>query len=113
MDSGSRPSASPKAQILGLADLAPSAAKEAPRLLSQPNPLHQVKTTLTVRLGEIELTIGELLGAKENQVLRLNRTIDQPVDILLEGQVVARGTLVAVDDCFGVSITELPLPLRS
>jgi flagellar motor switch protein FliN/FliY len=37
--------------------------------------------------------------------------VDQPVDVLLEGQVVARGVLVAVDDHFGIRITELPLSL--
>ncbi len=77
------------------------------------NPLHQVKATLTVCVGQAEVTVGELLGAKEHQVLRLDRTVDRPVDILLEGQTIARGTLVAVGDYFGVRITELPLPLHS
>jgi flagellar motor switch protein FliN/FliY len=75
------------------------------------NPLHQVKTTLTVRVGTAEISVGELLAAKEQQVLRLDSTVDQPVDILLEGQVIARGSLVAVGDHFGVRITELPKPL--
>lgn len=76
------------------------------------HPLHQVKTRLQVCVGEANVTVGELLGAKENQVLRLDRTLDQAVDLLLEGQVVARGQLVAVDDYFAVRITELPLPLQ-
>ena len=59
------------------------------------NPLHGIRTRLTVVLGSIELSVGELLGAREQQVLRLDRTLEQPVDVLLEGQVVARGTLVA------------------
>ena len=58
------------------------------------------------------MTVGELLSAKENQVLRLDRTLDQAVDLLLEGQVIARGQLVAVDDYFAVRITELPVPLQ-
>jgi flagellar motor switch protein FliN/FliY len=62
-------------------------------------------------VGTVEMTVGELLGAKEHQVLRLDAAVDQPVDVLLEGQVVARGVLVAVDDRFGVRITELPRPL--
>ncbi|MFM2450606.1 MAG: hypothetical protein RIS44_3056 [Pseudomonadota bacterium] len=76
------------------------------------HPLHQVRTRLQVCVGEASVTVGELLGAKENQVLRLDRTLDQAVDLLLEGQVVARGQLVAVDDYFAVRITELPLPLQ-
>jgi flagellar motor switch protein FliN/FliY len=75
------------------------------------HPIHQVKATLQVYLGSATLTIGELMSAAENQVLVLDRTVAQPVDLLLEGQVVARGQLVALDDRFAVRITELPLPL--
>jgi flagellar motor switch protein FliN len=59
-----------------------------------------------------EMSIGELLGARESDVLVLQRSVEQPVDLLLEGKVVARGELVAVDGCFAVRITELPLPLK-
>jgi flagellar motor switch protein FliN/FliY len=89
-----------------------SAAANAPRVITTANPLHQIKTELTVRIGTAELTVGDLMGIREHQVVRLDRTIDQPVDILLQGQVIARGILVAVDDYFGVRITELPLPLK-
>ena len=75
------------------------------------HPLHQVKATLQVYLGSATLTVGELMSAAKNQLLVLDRTVGQPVDLLLEGQVVARGQLVALDDRFAVRITELPLPL--
>lgn len=75
------------------------------------HPIHQVKATLQVYLGSATLTVGELMSAAKNQVLVLDRTVGQPVDLLLEGQVVARGQLVAVDEHFAVRITELPLPL--
>ena len=75
------------------------------------HPIHQVKATLQVYLGSATLTVGELMSAAKNQLLVLDRTVAQPVDLLLEGQVVARGQLVALDDRFAVRITELPLPL--
>lgn len=82
-------------------------------LLRDAHPLHAVKVRLDVRVGEAILSIGELLAARENQVLVLDRTIEQPVDLVLEGRVVARGQLVAVDDGnFAVRITEVPLPLK-
>ena len=88
----------------------------APLLSSDPNPkvanpLHHVKAHLTVRVGTAELSVGELLGAHEQQVLRLDRRVDEPIDLVLEGHVVARGVLVAVGDFFGVRIVELPRPL--
>jgi flagellar motor switch protein FliN len=108
------------AQILSLSDLnGTQTASTAPAIdvanaltSHASNPLHQVKAKLTVCVGMAELSVGELLGAKEHQVLRLDRTVDQPVDVLVEGQVVARGTLVAVGDHFGVLISELPLSLK-
>ncbi len=93
------------------ADVPPSAGKGAP-LVPSLHPLHQVKTTLQVCVGSATLTVGELLGAQEQQVLQLDRDIHQPVDLLLEGHVVARGQLVAVGDRFAVRITELPLPMN-
>ncbi len=90
-------------------DSAPPADSEP--VLRSVSPLHQVKATLQVCVGAATLTLGELLAAREQQVLLLDRGVDQPVDLLLEGQVVARGQLVAVDDQFALRITELPVPL--
>lgn len=84
-----------------------------PALLRNVHPLHAVKVRLQVCVGEAAMTIGELLAARENEVLVLDRTLEQPVDLLLEGKVVARGQLVAVDDGhFAVRITEVPVPLK-
>jgi flagellar motor switch protein FliN len=76
------------------------------------NPLHQIKAKLQVCVGDAVISVGELMALREQQVLTLNQTIEAPVDVLLEGRVVARGQLVAVDDQFAVRITELPLPLK-
>jgi flagellar motor switch protein FliN len=88
-------------------------APDGAALLRDAHPLHAVKVRLHVCIGHAALTIGDLLGARENEVLVLDRTVDQPVDLVLEGKVVARGELVAVDDgSFAVRICELPLPMR-
>lgn len=71
--------------------------------------LHGVKVQLQVRVGHARMTVRDLLEAREHAVLPLDRAVDEPVDLLLEGKVVARGHLVAVDGKFGVRITELPL----
>ena len=87
-------------------------APEGPRLVRGGHPLHAVKVMLQVRVGEAVMTVGELLAARENEVLVLDHAVEQPVDLVVEGHVVARGQLVVVDGNFGVRITELPLPLR-
>jgi flagellar motor switch protein FliN/FliY len=81
-------------------------------LTDRSNPLHQIKARLQVCVGEVTVTVGELLAAREHQVFVLDRAIDHPVEMLLEGKVVARGQLVAVDDQFALRITELPVPLK-
>jgi flagellar motor switch protein FliN/FliY len=75
------------------------------------NPLHAVGIRLQACVGEVAMTVGQLLQAREHAVLAIDRTVDAPIDLLLNGRVVARGQLVAVEDRFAVRITELPLPL--
>jgi flagellar motor switch protein FliN/FliY len=99
------------AQSLDLPEAAALAAP-GPLLLREPHPLHAVKVRLQVCVGDAEMTVGELLAARESEVLVLDRLVEHPVDLVLEGKVVARGELVAVDGAFAVRITELPLPLK-
>ena len=87
-------------------------SQHGPVLVREAHPLHAVRVSLQVRVGEAVMTVGELLAARENEVLLLDRSVEQPVDLLLEGSVVARGQLVAVEGSFAVRITELPAPLN-
>ena len=99
-----------RTRALALEELEAAPAGES--LLSDPHPLHGLRVELQVRLGSASMTLGELLAARQNEVLRLDRAVGEPVDLLLEGRTVARGELVAVDDHFAVRITELPQPLK-
>jgi flagellar motor switch protein FliN/FliY len=107
------PAAGPVAHTLALSELQDlSHPTNKPALVDLASPLHQIKTRLQVCVGEVVVTVGELLAAKEHQVFVLDRAVEQPVDILLEGKVIARGQLMAVEDQFAVRITELPIPLK-
>jgi flagellar motor switch protein FliN/FliY len=102
------------AHVIGLDDLhADPAAPGALPVLEDSNPLYAVRIRLRVCVGHAEITVGDLLAAREHQVLVLDRSIDEPVELMLEGKVVARGQLVAVDGAFAVRITELPVALRT
>lgn len=101
-----------RAQVIALPELStPTEPAKATPLISDWHPLHQVKATLEAKVGEVAVTVGELLSAKEHHVLRLDRAVDQAIDLTIEGKVVARGQLVAVDGHFAVRITELPVAL--
>lgn len=68
--------------------------------------LGSVKVKVCVRVGSVETSVAELLQLKQGSVLALDRLVDQPLDVLVDEHVVARGVLVAVGEHFGVRISE-------
>lgn len=70
--------------------------------------LGALKVRITAQLGGTEISVGELSELRAGATLKLDRLVDQPVDLLVEGHVVAQGTLVAAGDHFGVRITQAP-----
>jgi flagellar motor switch protein FliN/FliY len=66
-----------------------------------------VRATVTVVAGAASASIGELLALKDGAVLPLDRSVEAPFDVVLDGAVLARGHLVAVGDRFGLRITEV------
>ncbi|HSY29561.1 MAG TPA: FliM/FliN family flagellar motor switch protein [Burkholderiaceae bacterium] len=75
--------------------------------------LNGLKVTLSVVVGDVTTTLGELLNLKESSVLKIDRQVDYPVDVTVNGSVVARGQLVVVDDNFGVRVTEVAAAAQS
>jgi len=95
-------------QVIELPELHPHGGNQPSILSGNMDVISNVKVKLAVRVGDAEVSVGELMAMKEEHILKLTAALDTPVDVLLEGNVVARGQLVAVDDNFGVRITELP-----
>ncbi len=65
-------------------------------------PLH-----LTAELGRRRMAVSEVLQLGTGSIVELDRPAGAPVDILVGDKVIARGEIVAVDENFGVRITEL------
>src|ERR1700761_2643984 len=84
-----------------------AAVPKGPQLGERLDLIEQVKIQLAVTLGEAEVTMGRLFALGSGEVLTLDRAADAPIDVRLNGKLIARGTLVAVDDKFGVRITEI------
>lgn len=86
----------------------PAAADSTRELLSDGLRLvHDVKVDLTVSVGSLRISVGELLALKEAAVLPLDKATFDPIDVVLDGKVVARGELMAAGDQFAVRITEI------
>lgn len=66
-----------------------------------------VSVELSAKLGSVKLTVADLLALKSGSVLGLEAKLSDPVELSLNGSVVARGEIVAVDDRFGVRILEI------
>jgi flagellar motor switch protein FliN/FliY len=67
---------------------------------------------VAVSLGAATKTIGELMKLIEGAVIELDREIDEPADLIVNGQVVARGKIVTIEENFGVLITSILDPVE-
>ena len=94
-------------QPVGLPELQPRQPVGPELMGAHAGLLDSVKVSLSVMLGEAHITLGELMSLKEAAILKVDRTVDTPVDVVINGNVVARGQLVVVDDNFGVRVTEI------
>jgi flagellar motor switch protein FliN len=64
-----------------------------------------VPVTLTVELGRVNLTVGQLAGLKPGDVVELGRHSRAPVELTSNGRLVARGELVQIDTDLGIRVT--------
>lgn len=69
--------------------------------------LKDVDVRLTVELGRTSMTLKDVLGLSEEAVVMLDRMTDEPLDVMVNGKLIARGEVVAQGDRFGLRIVEL------
>lgn len=101
------PVSSGQTHLVQLEELPHQAAGGAAVLGGNLSLLDSVPVSVSVVVGQVHTTVGELMGLRELSVLKIDRGADMPVDVVVNGSVVARGQLVVVDDNFGVRISEI------
>lgn len=69
--------------------------------------LRDVNMDVSVELGRIELPLGRVLQLAKGSVIELDKLAGEPVDILVNGQRIAQGEVVVIDEHFGVRISNL------
>lgn len=69
--------------------------------------LLDVDIAVTVAVGQTEIPVRKLLQLRPGSVLKLDKSIDEPVDLFLKGTRFATGDIVVVDDQFAVRIKEI------
>jgi flagellar motor switch protein FliN len=69
-----------------------------------------VNLEVTVELGRARKPISEILQLGPGAVIELDKLAGEPVDVLVNGKLVAHGEVVVIDENFGVRITEILSP---
>ncbi|WP_423799764.1 flagellar motor switch protein FliN [Neobacillus sp. SAB-20_R2A] len=69
--------------------------------------LMDISLELVVELGRTKKKINEILELTQGSIIELDRVSGEPVDVLINGKIVAKGEVVVIDDYFGIRITEI------
>lgn len=71
-----------------------------------------IPVNISLRVGSTEISIRDLVKLVEGSVIALDRNASEPMDVLVNGTLIAHGEIVVVDDRFGVRLTDVVSPLE-
>jgi flagellar motor switch protein FliN/FliY len=71
-----------------------------------------VPVTLALEIGRANVTIRNLLSYTQGSVIELERLAGEPLDVLVNGTLIAHGEVVVVNDKFGVRLTDVVSPIE-
>ena len=80
-----------------------NATAESPNL----NLVLDVPVSLTIELGSCQLPMKDVLQLTLGSVVQLDKPADAPVELSVNGKLIARGEVVVIEERFGVKITEV------
>ena len=94
-------------------------SQDAQAMPSQSNPASSfnnldvvlnIPVDVSLELGRAKVDLQNLIDLNQGSVLELNRLVDEPVDVLVNGCLVAKAEVVVVDNKFGARITNIVSP---
>jgi flagellar motor switch protein FliN/FliY len=106
-ESSGRPT--PTARPAQFAPLRPENASPSPANLDL---LLGVTLQVAVELGRTKMSIEEVLKLGPGSVVELEKLAGEPVDVLVNNQLIARGEVVVIEDRFGVRVTDVLPPAQ-
>ena len=83
---------------------APAAGADVPPNLDM---IMDIGLVCTARLGRVEMPISEILTLGPGSILEVGHLVDEPIELLVNDKLIARGDVVVVDEKFGLRITEI------
>ncbi|MGB9789174.1 flagellar motor switch protein FliN [Thermotoga caldifontis] len=72
--------------------------------------LFDVPLKIVVELGRARMTLKQVMDLTVGSLIELDKLTGEPVDVLVNGRLIARGEVVVIDENFGVRITEIVSP---
>ncbi len=69
-----------------------------------------VPVDIALRVGSTDITIRDLVSLVEGSVVSLDQDAGEPMDVLVNGTLIAHGEIVVVDDQYGVRLTDVVSP---
>jgi flagellar motor switch protein FliN/FliY len=89
------------------AEFTPLAARGSAAGSSKIDLIADIPVRVTVELGKTRKNISEILAMTTGSVIELDKMAGEPVDVLVNGKLIAKGEVVVIDENFGVRITEV------
>ena len=86
-----------------LTDDAPISAEERRKL----DTILDIPVTIAMEVGRSQLSIRNLLQLNQGSVVELDRVAGEPLDVLVNGTLIAHGEVVVVNDKFGIRLTDV------
>lgn len=86
--------------LQGAAQAGPDVPEDLTRVLDVP-------VELTVEMGRTTMTIRETLGIGTGSIITISRLVGEPVDLFANGRLIARGEVIAIDEEYGLRVTEV------
>jgi flagellar motor switch protein FliN/FliY len=94
------------------ADIFPSfgGAAAAGGMMNELDMILDIPVQITVELGRTKITIKNLLQLAHGSVVELDAMAGEPMDVLVNGTLIAQGEVVVVNDKFGIRLTDIITP---
>ncbi len=97
----------PKVSAASFAELTPSGKSQVD---SDLNMILDIPVQLTVELGRTKIPIKNILQLAQGSVVELDALAGEPMDVLVNGYLIAQGEVVVVNDKFGIRLTDIVTP---
>jgi len=95
------------AQSVELDELEDTAAPMSAEELSRLDSILDIPVTISMEVGRSKINIRNLLQLNQGSVVELERVAGEPLDVLVNGTLIAHGEVVVVNDKFGIRLTDV------